>query len=155
MLKKPLIKKLVCICITHNLNLAMQSYPASDWKDRKPPLHRPTSFHTSLSALLDRFWDPMLGLCWEFFRAFFALKMRYYLEVVFSSIFDRFWTPSNPQKLSSRCSGIHFLKVFTLLILRPFWVRFWSSNGYQNRAQEAPKSHQEPTQNLSELYCRF
>ena len=54
----------------------MQSYPASELKElkelkglkelkrRKPPLHRPTSFHTSLSALLDRFWDPMLGLCW-------------------------------------------------------------------------------------------
>ena len=126
----------------------MQSYPASELKGlkglkglkelkrRKPPLHRPTSFHTSLSALLDRFWGPMLGLCWEFFRAFFALKMRYYLEVVFSSIFDRFWTPSNPQKLSSRYSGNHILHFYTSYlkivlgsILEPKWLSKSSPRG--------------------------
>ena len=38
---------------------------------------------------LGPFLDPMLGLCWELFGAFFALKLRSYLKVVFSSIFDR------------------------------------------------------------------
>ena len=51
---------------------------------------------------LGPFLDPMLGLCWELFGAFFALKLRSYLKVVFSSIFHRSWTPLEPQKVSSR-----------------------------------------------------
>ena len=39
-----------------------------------------------LSAL-GPFLGPNLGLCWELFGAFFALKLRSDLKVVFSSIF--------------------------------------------------------------------
>ena len=59
--------------------------------------------------------DPMLGLCWELFRAFFALELRSYLEVVFSSIFHRFQTPLEPQKLSSRAGEKQILHVSYVL----------------------------------------
>jgi len=55
---------------------------------------------------------PNLGLCWEFFLAFLALKMGSYLEVLFASIFHRFQAPLEPQKLSSRVGEsqiLHFL----------------------------------------------
>ena len=59
-------------------------------------------FLKSFLSRLGPFLGPMLGLCWELFRAFFALKLRSYLKVVFSSIFHRSWTPLEPQKVSSR-----------------------------------------------------
>ena len=72
-------------------------------------------FNIFLKLLLCRlgpFLDPNLGLCWELFRAFFSLKLRSCLTVVFSSIFYRFQTPLEHQKLSSRLGEnqiFHFL----------------------------------------------
>ena len=66
-------------------------------------------FRSSFSTLLASFSDPMLGSSWELFRYFFALNMRSYLEVLLASIFDRFWTSLEPQKLSSRLHENHML----------------------------------------------
>ena len=99
---------------------------------------------------------PYVGLMLEAFSSFFfALKMRSYLEVVFASIFDRFRTSLEPQKVSSRVGESQILHFLHFLSYVCFGSRFWSPKGSQNRAQEAPKSLRKRTRNLSEVRCRF
>ena len=72
-------------------------------------------FFIEFLMLLGAILVPILTLCWKFFRSFFALKMRSYLEVVLASIFHRFWSPLDPRKLSPRQHENQFIDFLTVL----------------------------------------
>ena len=72
----------------------------------------------------------MLGV----FVEFFVFKLRSHLEVVFASIFDRFFVSLKLQKLSCRRGASSIFKHFSMFKLAPFWKRFWTPKDLQYRS---------------------
>ena len=104
-------------------------------------------FQYFFKVLFHRSWidfrtifDPMLGSCWELFSTFFALKTMSYLEVVFTSIFDRFFVSLKTQKLSCRLGASSIFTYFSMFKLAPFWKRFWTPKDLQNRSKIGAKT---------------
>ena len=98
---------------------------------------------------------PTLSLCWELFRAFLALTLRSYLEGLFASIFDQFWTPLEHQKLSSRLGENQKNEILRFLSQARFGGPYRSPKGFQKRSQDTPKYVQNLTGNLFEVKRRF
>ncbi len=70
-------------------------WKADDPEQQEAMRRKALPYFSVAAALPGSQLDPNLGLCWDHFRAFRALEMRSYFEVLFASIFHRFQTPWN------------------------------------------------------------
>ena len=100
---------------------------------------------------LGPFLDPMLGLCWELFRVFFALKMRSYLEVVFASIFHRFRTPWSIKNWAPVYTKHTFSLFYTSYLKFVFGLDF----GAQKATKIEPKRLQNRFRNELEIWAKL
>ena len=89
----------------------------------------------------------MLGSCWELFRCFFCVKLRYHLEVVCASLFDRFLVDVAPPGTSKNLETNNLFYMFSHFSASSLKDALGVDLGRQNASEIDPKSVQDPSQN--------